>query len=123
MSVFCLLRLNDGVVKGSRRSSFARDFSCDPLINLRRQPGIDENRQLGLAQHVYEAGRHDHPLRFDRACTGLVSEIAYSRDLAGADANITGIPGRAGAIDDVTVGDHEIKRRRVGSHYPDRRDT
>ena len=39
-------------------------------------------------------------------------EIADGGDLAVADAKIAGIPGRAGAVDDVAVGDDDVESLR-----------
>ena len=39
---------------------------------------------------------------------GAVAKPTDSRNAARADADIAGIPGRAGAIDDMPVADHQI---------------
>ncbi len=49
---------------------------------------------------------------------GAAGEIADGGDFAIADANVAGIPRRAGAIDDVAVGDDEVERAgRLRGHW------
>ena len=50
-------------------SALARNLRGDALIDLRGQPRIHKDRQLGLAEHVNEARRNHHPVRIDRART------------------------------------------------------
>ena len=49
------------------------------------------------------------PRGIDGALAGRGCEIADGGDVAVADADVAGIPGRAGAIDDVAVGDDEVE--------------
>ena len=45
---------------------------------------------------------------------GAAVEIADGGDFAVADADVAGVPGRAGAVDDVAVGDDEVEGWRLG---------
>jgi hypothetical protein len=48
-----------------------------------------------------------------------VFEISYGHNLAAANAYVAGIPGRAGTIDDVAVGDDDLEGLASGP-YPQR---
>ena len=102
--------LNDGIVEWRDGIAFAGDFGGDALEDFRGQARVDEDRQLGLAQHVDEAGSDDFAGGVDGALARGSSEIADGGDFAVADADVAGVPGRAGAVDDMAVGDDEVER-------------
>ena len=108
-----LARLDDGVVQRRDRFALARDLRGDALVDLRGQARIDEYRELRLAEHVDETRRDHHPLGIDGARARLAGEQADGGHPAIADANVPRVPGRAGAIDDVPIGDDEIEGLRV----------
>ena len=103
------IALNDGVVERRGRAAFAGNFGGDALKDFRRQAGVDEDREFGLAKHVDEAGRDDFASGVDGACAGRGGEVANGGDFSVADAEVTGVPRRAGAVDDVAVGDDEVE--------------
>ena len=69
---------------------------------------VDQDRHLGLAEHVDEARRHDHAVRVDGALGLRRAQKADGGDASVANADVAGVPGRAGAVDDVAVADDEI---------------
>ena len=73
--------LEDGVVQRCRRAAFAGYLGGDALKDLRRQMRIHQHGQLGLAEHVDEAGRDDHAVRVDGrlACAAPRVPIAAMR--------------------------------------------
>ena len=101
--------LNDGIVERSGGSALAGDLGRDALINFRRQPGINEDSQVRLAEHVDESRRDYHAVSVNGALARSCGEIADGGNFAIADTDVPGIPGRAGAVDDVAVDDYEIE--------------
>ena len=101
--------LNDGVIERRDGAAFAGDFGSDALIDFRGQAGVDEDGEFGLAEHVDESGGDDFAGGVNGALTRRGSEVADSGDFSVADAEIAGVPRRAGAIDDVAVGDDEVE--------------
>src|SRR5690348_2693292 len=110
MSIGWLIALNDAVVQWRRRSAFACDFGSDALVNLRRQPWINENRGFRLPQHVDESGSNHHSVSVDGALPCCLTQISNRCDSAIADSDVPRIPRRASAVDDVTVCDDKVKR-------------
>ena len=102
--------LDDGVIQGRDGTAFAGDLGRDALIDFRGQAGIHQDGQLRLAQHVDKAGSDNHAVDINRARALRGAQIADGGDLAVADADVAGVPGRAGAVDDVAVGDDGIER-------------
>ncbi len=70
---------------------------------------IDEDGHLGLAEHVNKAGRDHLPVGVDGAGARRAIKIPDSSDAALANADLPGVPGRTGAVDDVPVGDDDVK--------------
>ena len=101
--------LDDGVIQRRDGTAFAGDLGGDALIDLRGQARIDQDGQLRLAQHVDEAGSDDHAVGVDGARALRVAQIADGGDLAVANADVARVPGRAGAVDDVAVGDDDVE--------------
>src|SRR6185503_16264821 len=83
-----------------RRAALAGDLGGDALTDLRLGRWIDEQRVLGLAEHVDEAGRDELAARLDAATRTGAREVANGGDLVAADADVGAKPGRAGAVDD-----------------------
>ena len=102
---------NGGVVDRRNGVAFAGDFGGDALEDLGGQARVDEDGELGLAEHVDESGRDDFAGGVDGALGGRTGEVADGGDAAIADADVAGVPGRAGAVDDVAVRDDDVKRR------------
>lgn len=69
---------------------------------------VDQDRQLGLAQHVNEARRDDHAVRVNGAFGLCRAQEADGCDTAVANADIARVPGRAGAVNDMAVADDEV---------------
>ncbi len=72
---------------------------------------IDQDGKFRLAQHVDEAGGDSEAVGIDGARGFDAAENADGRDAAVADADVAGIPGRTGAVDDVTVDNDKVERR------------
>ena len=104
-----MVGLDDGVVQRRGRAAFAGDLRGDALIDLRGQARIDQDGELRLAEHVDEAGSDDHAAGVDGASARGIAKIANGGDLAAADADVAGVPRRAGAVDDVAVGDDDVE--------------
>ena len=75
---------------------------------------VDQDGDLGLAEHVNEAWRDDHSVRVNRALGCGRAQKADGGDASIANADITRIPGRAGAVNDVPVADDEVVRGGLG---------
>src|SRR6266481_6348265 len=108
--VLLLVGAENGVVQRGNRFALAGDFRGDALIDFRGQARIDEDGVLRLSEHVDETGSNDFAAGVDGTSARRGAEIADGRDLAGANSDVTGIPGRARAVDDVAVGDDNIER-------------
>src|SRR5207244_3753971 len=112
MSVTGPVILNDAVIQRRSRPAFARNLCSDALVNFRRQSWINENRNLRLTQHVDKSRSHDHSASVDGALPCGLTQISNRRDFAIADSDISRIPRRASAVDDVSVRNDEVERRR-----------
>src|SRR4029077_6960531 len=103
-----MVRADQGVAERGGRSSFAGDLGCNPLIDLRRDVRVDEDGEVGLAEHV-DKTRSDHAAaRVNAALCGGMREAANCGDAAVANADVAGIPGRAGGGDDVGGENDEV---------------
>ena len=80
-----------------------------PWIDFRGQARVDEDGEFGLAEHVDEAGGDDFAGGVDGALARCGCQVADGGDFSVADAEVAGIPGGAGAVDDVAVGDDEVE--------------
>ena len=97
-------------VDGRHGIAFAGDLGGDALVDLRGQAGIDEHGQLGLAKHVNESRRDDLAGGVDGLPARRSGQVADGGDAARADADVARVPGRAAAVDDVAVGDDQVKK-------------
>ena len=102
------------VIERRGRAAFAGDLGGDALKDFGRQMRVDQDRQLGLAEHVDEARRDHHAVRVDGALGLRRAEKADGGDAAVANADIARVPGRAGAVNDVAVADDEVVRGGCG---------
>src|SRR5580765_3538682 len=100
--------LDELLVDRRRGPALAGDLRRDSLIDLRRQARIDEDRQLGLAEHVDEPGRDDLSVRVDGAITCLRGEAADRGDAPVTDADVAGVPRRSRTVDDAAVADDDV---------------
>ncbi len=100
---------NGGVADGRNGVAFAGDLGGDALEDFGGQARVDEDGELGLAEHVDESRRDDFAGGVDGAFGGRLGEVADGGDAAIADADVARVPGRAGAVDDVAVGDDDVK--------------
>ncbi len=92
------------------RTALAGDLGRDALKDFRRQVRIHQDGKLRLAQHVDETGRHHEALGVDDAASLRSGECADLRDAAIDDADIAGIPRRAGAVNDMAIANDDIER-------------
>src|SRR5208283_2033186 len=90
-------------------SALAGNLGGNALVDLRRQPRIDKNGRLRLSQHVDKARSRNFALGVDRALARGAREIANSGDAPVADPDVARVPRRASPVDNVPVGDHEVK--------------
>jgi hypothetical protein len=105
------VRFDNGICQRRYGAAFTGNLGCNALVNLRRKARLDKNRQLGLSQHVDEAGCNNQTVRIDGALGWSAGQISDCDDLAITNSDIARVPRRAGAIDDVSVDDYEVKRR------------
>ena len=101
--------LDDGIIQRRCRIAFAGDLGGDALVNLRGQSGIDQDRHLGLAQHVDETRGNHLALSVDGPRSRRGAQIADGGNFPVANSDVTRIPRRSGAIDDVAVGDDQVE--------------
>jgi hypothetical protein len=71
--------------------------------------GIDEDGAFGLSKHIDEAGGDDETGGVDGLFRGGGVQMADGDDAAVADGDIGGVPGGAGAVDDMTVTDEDVE--------------
>ena len=69
---------------------------------------VHQDGQIGLAEHVNESRRDDHAVRVNGARGLCRAQKADGRDASVAYADVAGVPGRAGAINDVAVANDEV---------------
>jgi len=95
------------------RRPLASDLRGHAHRHLRRCAAVDENVELGLAEHVDEARRDDQPGGVDprRGRGGL--QLTDGRDAIALDADVGVEPRRAAAIDDPATGDQQIEIGRL----------
>jgi hypothetical protein len=78
----CRIRLR------SDRVAFTGNLGRNALINFGWRARIDQDGQLGLAEHVDEARGDHHPLRVDRFLRRRAGEIPDRGDAPVANANV-----------------------------------
>ena len=105
-----LVGLDDGVIERRGRTAFAGELGGDALKDFGRQMRVHQDGQLGLAEHVNEARRDDHAVRVNGALGLRRAQKADGGDASVANADVAGVPGRAGAVNDVAVADDEVVR-------------
>jgi hypothetical protein len=95
--------------------AFAEDFERHTLPEGPLRPAVLDQRRLGVAEHVDEAGGHRKPRGIDFLAPTLGAEIAGGRDAIVEDRDVARLSGRAGAVVDrpVTDDDVELRRRRL----------
>jgi hypothetical protein len=85
----------------SRRVASPRDFGGDALKNLGGQPRVDQNGEFGLTQHVDEARRDDFAGGIDAPSRLSGAQVADGRNTPVSNADVSRVPRRTRAIDDV----------------------
>src|SRR5207247_5727636 len=65
--------------------------------------------ELGLAEQIDEAGRHDEVRRVDAGAGRRAIQPANGRDAIANDADVAAEPRTAGAVDDAAVGDQDVE--------------
>jgi hypothetical protein len=99
---------DDPVVQWCHTPALAGELGGNSLKDLGRKPGVYQDAQLRLTEHVDESRRHHHSCGID-AVLGLSSDQGSDgSDSAVLDAYITRVPGRAGAIDDAAIPDDDV---------------
>ena len=98
--------------------------SVTPCRSVALRAAVLDQRRLGVAEHVDEAGRDGEPGRVDLLASALGAEIADRRDAIVEDRDVADLPRRAGAVVDRAVADHDVvlRRRRLRAAGRQRRD-
>ena len=81
--------------------AFASDFGSDALSDLAGDAVVDEDVELGLPLHIDEARRDNEVRGIHAFGGGSLAEVADGGDAIAGNANVSGNPRCAGAIDDV----------------------
>src|SRR5215469_6128618 len=76
---------------------------------------IHQNRHLGLPQHVNKSRGDHHAVRVDGLLGWRRGEFTDRGDAPIANAYVSRVPRGTRAIDDVAVGDQDIKGSRLSS--------
>lgn len=71
---------------------------------------VDQDRQLGLAEHVNEARRDNHAVRVNGARGLRRAQKADGGNASVANADVARVPGRARAVNDVSIADDQVVR-------------
>src|SRR5262249_53044229 len=106
--VGALIGLDDGVIEWRCRASLAGEFRGDALKDLGRQMRVHQDGHLRLSEHVDESGSDYHAVRVNGALGRRGAEKPDGGNTPVANADVAGIPGRAGAVDDVAVADDDV---------------
>ena len=69
---------------------------------------IDQDRELGLAEHVNKTRRDNHAVCVNGAFCLRRAQKADGGDTSVANADIARVPGRASAVNDVPIADDEV---------------
>jgi len=69
---------------------------------------VDQDRELGLAQHVNEAGRDHHAVGVNGLLCAGMRKVTNGGDATVAHTHVALVPRRAGTVDDVAVTDDQI---------------
>ena len=77
--------------------------------------GVDQQRVVGVAVDVDEAGGNDHARRVEPARRVGVTQVAYRGDPAVLDGYVSGDAGRASAVDYGAAADYEVDHAGVPS--------
>jgi len=88
-----------------------RNFRGYALVDLRGQARVHEDGCLRLTEHIDKAGSDDFALGVDCARTRGGGKIPNGGNASVADSDVARVPGRAGSVDDVSVGDNKVKGR------------
>ena len=104
-----LIGANDCVIERSGTSPLAGNLSGDSLIDFRRQARVHQDGHLRLSQHVDKAGSDNLALGINGTSTRIRGQIADGCYRSAANADVAGIPGRSGSIDNVAIRDDEVK--------------
>src|SRR6266404_969527 len=96
------LERRDGLVVLRRYgAAFAGDFGGDALRELTEGAVVDEERKLGLTEHVDETGCDDAAGGVDLSFGVRGLQVGDGGDAIAANADVSGVPGIACAVDDV----------------------
>jgi hypothetical protein len=99
----------DLVADRGHRSELAGELGGDALADLRLGAGIDQHRQLALAEQVDEP-RGDHVVvGIDAELGRSVAQVAHPDDAVSLDAHVGPEPGAARAVDDPSTLDDQVQ--------------
>jgi hypothetical protein len=71
---------------------------------------VQQYGDFGLAEHVDKTGGHNCVMGVDRFSRCCIRQLTNGGDTPGADADVAGIPGGSGAVDDMSVANDDIER-------------
>ena len=107
-AVEVFLFLDESFVDGRDRFAFAGYFGGHAHHHLAHRARIDQQVSFRLAQHVDEAGRHDHAARIDYALCACALETSDADNPVAFDGEVGDVAGASGAVDDAPVFDQQI---------------
>ena len=93
--------------------ALAEHFERHALPQRPLRAAVFDERRLGVAEHVDEAGRDGEPGRVDLLASALGAEITGGRDAIVEDGEVAHLPRGAGAVVDRAVPDHDVVLRRL----------
>ena len=92
-----------------RHSVDAEELGGDALAEAARMLRVDEQVAFGVGVGVDEPWGDDQTARVDDAAGRCLGEIAEGGDPLTRDADVGGVPGRPGSVDDCPAGDEHVE--------------
>jgi hypothetical protein len=102
---------DNAIVERGHAAPLSGEFSGDALEDLRGEMRIHQNGQLRLPQHIDEAGRDYHTCGIYGVRRADSEQRSHGGDPSTLNGNVPGVPGRPGAVDDVSLVDQKIVPR------------
>ena len=102
-----LLQLH-GVVEGTHRAALAEHLQRDALPDVAFAAAVHDQRLVGPAQHVDEAGRHRQAASVDLQLPSRATEIAHRGKAVAVDGEIADDRRSTGAVMDRAAANHDV---------------
>ena len=97
-----------GVVQRSHRPAFAEHLERDALPDVALAAAVDDQRLVGPAQHVDEAGRDGHAGGVDLESSAGTTDVADCDDAVVLDRDVADERRAARAVVDRAAADHDV---------------